>query len=94
MGQPPESPLPAGEGWVREKRGAPPSAISRTCPTVIPALHRHSRPFPVIPAKAGIHPPLSDKPGLTGVPGSGRRRNDGKEGRGMMPECGFPLSRE
>ena len=39
-----------------------------------------SRPNPiVIPAKAGIHPRPTDRPGCTGVLDSGLRQNDGRE---------------
>ena len=78
IGAPPESPLPAGEGWVRESRCHPTTLYDARQP------HRHSRPQSVIPAsqsvipaKAGIHPPPSPQPGLPGVLDSGRRRNDG-----------------
>ena len=60
---PNESPLPAGEGWVRENFHMPPTSVATANPiaipasTVIPALSRHSRPHSVIPAKAGIHAP-------------------------------------
>ena len=67
-------PLPAGEGWVREKRPHTPTPYHAAQP------HRHSRPPTVIPAKAGIHPRPTDTPGYTGVLDSGLRRNDG-EGR-------------
>ena len=51
------SPLPAGEGWVREKRHRPPTPYDTAQP------HRHSAPT-VTPAKAGIHPRLSIRRGL------------------------------
>ena len=44
-GPPPKSPLPAGEGWVREKRNAPPTGSP---PSIAPT---------VIPAQAGIQNP-------------------------------------
>ena len=43
----------------------------------IPLQRRHSRPYAVIPAKAGIHTPAYAKSGDTGVLDSGLRRNDG-----------------
>ena len=58
------SPLPAGEGWVREK------------PTAPPTLPMPSN-LTVIPAKAGIHTPPILQFRITGVLDSGLRRNDG-----------------
>ena len=46
-------PLPAGEGWVREKRPAPPNPGRNPNSRLIPSFP----PSTVIPAKAGIHTP-------------------------------------
>ena len=77
--------------WRRDSVGAPGRAplpgITKPGPyhetrLPRPAYPHHSRPHPVIPAKAGIHNPPYQQAGDTGVLDSGLRRNDG-EGAGL-----------
>ena len=117
-----KSPLPAGEGWVREKLPQPPtpghhretkkpplSKGRRKAPLsqkggwgdlylhlhphlelpppphpVIPARHRHSCPPPSFPLSRESTPRPTATPKATGVLDSGLRRNDG----GGLPSPG------
>ena len=79
-------PLPAGEGWVREKRPAPPNPDSNPNSRLIPSFP----PSTVIPAKAGIHTRPIAMPTPTGVLDSGLRRNDGG---GRKPRKSPPLAK-
>ena len=83
-----KSPLPAGEGWVRERRTALPTLYETRQPhrhSYRP--HRHCHPPPVIPAPIPSFPRKREStprpiaaPGTTGVLDSGLRRNDGGDG--------------
>ena len=89
---PNKSPLPAGEGWVREKRPTPPTPAATTtithCPAIIPAPpSRHSR------ESGNPHPAVSLRPDTPGfwIPACagndewGMRNDGGLGGRVWIP---------
>ena len=74
----PESPLPAGEGWVRENRTAPDNAPLSQNAKAKPPFPQNATKKPPFPQNATKKPPFTLKGGFSLGVGCGFR-NDGRD---------------